>query len=81
MENFEGINLIRENHHQKKTKTLTRDKILELMDMIEEEFVNTGATINQMDKICKFFNILIRLFNIIGSLIYEYNLIIMRRDE
>ena len=43
------------------------------MDMIEEEFVNTGATINQMDKICKFFNILIRLFNIIGSLIYEYN--------
>ena len=51
------------------------------MDMIEEEFVNTGATINQIDKICKFFNILIRLFNIIGNLIYEYNLIIMRRDE
>ena len=41
--------------------------------MTEEEFINTGATINQMDKVFKFFNIPVRLYNFTGALIYEYN--------
>ena len=73
LENFEGTNLTREKRQQKNTKTLTRDKVLELLDMTEEEFINTGATINQMDKVFKFFNIPVRLYNYTGALIYEYN--------
>ena len=73
LENFEGTNLTREKRQQKNTKTLTRDKVLELLDMTEEEFINTGATINQMDKVFKFFNIPVRLYNFTGALIYEYN--------
>ena len=73
LENFEGTNLTREKRQQKNTKTLTRDKVLELLNMTEDEFINTGATINQMDKVFKFFNILVRLYNFTGSLIYEYN--------
>ena len=73
LENFEGTNLTREKRQQKNTKTLTRDKVLELLDMTEEEFINTGATINQMDKVFKFFNIPVRLYNFTGALIYEYS--------
>ena len=51
LENFEGTNLTREKRQQKNTKTLTRNKVLELLDMTEDEFINTGATINQMDKV------------------------------
>ena len=73
LENFEGTNLTREKRQQKSTKTLTRDKVLELLDMTKEEFINTGATVNQMDKVFKFFNIPVRLYNFTGALIYEYN--------
>ena len=73
LENFEGTNLTREKRQQKNTKTLTRDKVLELLNMTEDEFINTGATINQMDKVFKFFNIPVRLYNFTGALIYEYN--------
>ena len=41
--------------------------------MTEEEFINTGATINQMDKVFKFLHIPVRLSNFTGALIYEYN--------
>ena len=71
--NFEGTNLTREKRQQKNTKTLTRDKVLELLNMTEDEFINTGATRNQMDKVFKFFNIPVRLYNFTGALIYEYN--------
>ena len=73
LENFEGTNLAREKRQQKNTKTLTRDKVLELLNMTEEEIINTGATINQMDKVFKFFNIPVRLYNSTGALIYEHN--------
>ena len=65
MQNFEGSNLIREKRQQKNTKTLTRDKVLELLEMNEEEFINNGASVNQMDKVFKFFNIPVRLYNFI----------------
>ena len=73
LENFEGTNLTREKRQQKNTKTLTRDKVLELLDMTEDEFMNTGAAINQLDKVLKLFNIPVRLYNFTGALIYEYN--------
>ena len=73
LENFEGSNLMREKRQRKDTKTLTRDKVLELLEMNEEEFINNGASVNQMDKVFKFFNIPVRLYNFIGNLIYEYN--------
>ena len=41
--------------------------------MTEEEFINSGATINQIDKVFKFFNIPVRLYIFTGALFYEYN--------
>ena len=73
LENFEGTKLTRERRQQKNVKTLTRSKVLELLDMTEEEFINNGATINQMDKVFKFFNIPVRLYNFTGAMIYEHN--------
>ena len=68
LENFEGTNLTRDKRQQKNTKTLTRDKVLELLNMTEEEFINAGATLNQMDKVFKFFNIPVRLYKFAGAL-------------
>ena len=53
----EGTNLTREKRQQKNTKSRTRDKVLELLDMTAEELIDTGATINQMDEVFKLFNI------------------------
>ena len=73
LENFEGTDLLRERRQQKNTKTLTRGKVLELLEMTEEEFINNGASINQMDKVFQFFNIPARLYNFTGGLIYQHN--------
>ena len=56
LENFEGTNLAREKRQQKNTKTLTRNKVHELLNMTEDEFINTGATRNQMDKVIRSLN-------------------------
>ena len=58
---------------QKNVKTLTREKVLEILEMSEDEFVNNGASINQMDSVFKFFNIPVRLYNFTGAMIYEYS--------
>ena len=79
LENFDGTNLTREKRQQKNTKTLTRDKVLELLNMTEDEFINTGATIDQMDKVFKFFNIPVRLYNFTGALTMNITPRIMRR--
>ena len=73
LENFEGTDLLRERRQQKNTKTLTRGKVLELLEMTEEEFINNGASINQMDKVFQFLNIPVRLYNFTGGLIYQHN--------
>ena len=40
--------------------------------MTEEELINNGASINQMDRVFKkIFNIPVRLYNFTGSLIYQ----------
>ena len=54
LENFEGTNPRREKRQQKNTKALTRDEVFEMLDMTEDEFTNTGATINQMDTVFTF---------------------------
>ena len=74
LENFEGTDLLREKRQQKNTiPTLSRNKVLELLEMTEEEFINNGASINQMDKVFQFFNIPARLYNFTGGLIYQHN--------
>ena len=50
LENFEGTELTRAKKAHN-AKTLSRNKILELLEMTEEEFINNGASINQMDRV------------------------------
>ena len=73
LENFEGIELTKVKRPQKNVKTLTREKVLGMLEMGEEEFVNNGASINQMDKVFKILNIPVRLYNFTGAMIYEDN--------
>ena len=74
LENFGGTDLLREKRQQKNTiPTLSRNKVLELLEMTEEEFINNGASINQMDRVFKFFNIPVRLYNFTGGLIYQHD--------
>ena len=72
LENFEGTELTRAKKAHN-AKTLSRNKILELLEMTEEEFINNGASINQMDRVFKFFNIPVRLYNFTGGLIYQHD--------
>ena len=72
LENFEGTELTRAKKAHN-AKTLSRNKVLELLEMTEEEFINNGASINQMDKVFKFFNIPARLYNFTGGLIYQHD--------
>ena len=60
LENFEGTDLLREKRQQKNTiPTLSRNKVLELLETTEEELINNGASINQ--------NIPVRLYNFTGG--------------
>ena len=52
-------------------KTLSRDKVLELLEMSEEEFVEKGASINQMDVVFKHFNIPARIYDFNCQIIYR----------
>ena len=73
LENYQGTELTRVKRPRKDVQTLNRDKVLELLHMTEEEFINNGASINQMDKVFKFFNIPVKLYNLTSKLIYEYS--------
>ena len=72
LENFEGTELTRAKKAHN-AKTLSRNKILELLEMTEEEFINNGASITQMDRVFQFLNIPVRLYNFTGGLIYQHN--------
>ena len=54
-------------------KNLNRDKMLELIDKTDEEFNNNGASINDMAKVFKEYNISARLFDSMNNLIYCYD--------
>ena len=73
LDNFQGTELTREKRRQKNKETLSRNKVLELLEMTEQELVKNGAPISQLDKVFKFFNIPVRLYNFAGGLIYQHN--------
>ena len=71
-DHYEGSELMRQKRG-KLAKTLNREKVLELMNMTEEEFVEKGASINQMEVVFKHFNIPARLYNFCNQLIFSYD--------
>jgi hypothetical protein len=69
---YEGTELMREKRG-KLAKTLNRDKVLELIKMTEDEYIEKGATINQMENVFKYFNIPVRLYNFNNEIIYRHD--------
>ena len=57
----------------KLAKNLTRDEILKIIDKINEEFKQSGAFINMMDKVFKKFNIKARLYDIDSNIFYKHD--------
>ena len=72
VDTFEGTELMRQKRG-KLAKTLTREKVLELLNMSENEFVEEGASINQMEVVFKHFNIPVRLYDFCNHLIFRYD--------
>ena len=56
----------------KLAKTLSRNKILELLNRTEDDIHEYGISINQMEKVFKFFNIPVKLYNFQCQLIYRF---------
>ena len=54
-------------------KNLTRDGILKIINKTDEEFKQSGASINVMDKVFKKLNIKARLYDIDSNLIYKHD--------
>ena len=48
----------------KRAKNLTREKVIEIINKTEEEFKNNGASIREMEKVFKQFNIKARIYDI-----------------
>ena len=63
LKTYEGSELMREKRG-KLAKTLSRNNILELLNRTEDDIHEYGISINQMEKVFKFFNIPVKLFNI-----------------
>ena len=72
VDTYEGTDLMRVKRG-KLAKTLSREKVLELLEMSEEEFVEKGASINQMDVVFKHFSIPVRLYNFNSQIIYRHD--------
>ena len=70
VDTYEGTALMRVKRGRL-AKTLSRDKVLELLEMSEEEIVEKGASINQMDAVFKHFNIPVRLYDFNSQIIYR----------
>ena len=54
------------------SKIMTRDKILKLMNLDEEEFRVSGASVEDMKPVFEEFKLTVRLYNCIGQKIYDY---------
>ena len=52
------------------SKKMTRDKILKLMNLSEEEFKENGASVEDMERVFEEFKLTVRLYNCIGQKIY-----------
>ena len=59
--------------NEPRMKKLNRVKVLELIGKTDEEFNNNGASINDMAKVFKEYNISARLFDWMGNVIYCYD--------
>ena len=55
----------------RKKNQLTREKILDVLKMNEEEFNKNGASIEDMEVVFNYFTIPVRIFDIIGNCIYK----------
>ena len=71
LETYEGTELTREKRGSL-AKTLSRKKILELLNATEEDIHKYGISINAMRKVFQFFNIPVKLYNYQCQLIFQY---------
>ncbi|MCV6607647.1 MAG: hypothetical protein OIF32_05500, partial [Campylobacterales bacterium] len=71
LETYEGTELTREKRGSL-AKTLSRKKILELLNTTEEDIHEYGISINNMKKVFQFFNLPVKLYNYQCQLIFQY---------
>ena len=73
IENECWVNALVEHYKDcpKKKNQLTREKILDVLKMNEEEFNKNGASIEDMEVVFNYFAIPVRIFDIIGNCIYK----------
>ena len=73
IENECWVNALVEHYKDcpRKKNQLTREKILDVLKMNEEEFNQNGASIEDMEVVFDHFTIPVRIFDIIGNCIYE----------
>ena len=71
LETYEGTELTREKRGSL-AKTLSRKKILELLNTTEEDMHEYGISINNMKKVFQFFNIPVKLYDAHCQLIFQY---------
>ena len=71
LETYEGTELTREKRGCL-TKTLSRNKILELLNTTEEDIHEYGISINNMKKVFQFFSIPVKLYNYQSQLIFQF---------
>ena len=55
------------------SKRLTRDTILKLMNLNEEEFKDNGASVEDIEPVFEEFKLTVRLYNCIGQKVYTYD--------
>ena len=71
LETYEGTELTREKRGTL-AKTLSRKKILELLNATEEEIHEYGISINAMKKVFQFFNLPVKLYDYRSQLIFQF---------
>ena len=71
LETYEGTKLMEEKRGSL-AKTLSRKKILELLNTTEEDIHEYGISINNMKKVFQFFNLPVKLYNYQCQLIFQY---------
>ena len=73
IENECWVNALVEHYKDcpRKKNQLTREKILDVLKMNEEEFNKNGASIEDMEVVFDHFTIPVRIFDIIGNCIYK----------
>ena len=73
IENECWVNALVEHYKDcpRKKNQLTREKILDVLKMNEEEFNQNGASIEDMEVVFDHFTIPVRIFDIIGNCVYE----------